>query len=289
MKKIIVLGANGMAGHVITNYLRSQAENYHVISVARTAGIVIPDVLLDVTNFEKLKTLIEDEKPDFVINAIGLLNEVAEKNPDLAVLINSYLPHFLESVTRNTACKIIHISTDCVFSGKKGEYIETDFKDGKGYYAQSKALGEIINDKDVTLRTSIIGPEINPNGIGLFNWFMQQEGVIKGYTNAIWTGITTIELAKIICFIIRPENNNITGLYHLVNDKSISKHDLLYLTKSVFQMDNITIEAFDDYKVDKSLINTRNELLYDIPNYLTMLNEMELWVKTNQIFYQYSY
>ena len=141
-----------MAGHVITNYLRSQTENCQVISVARSKGIITPDVILDVTEFEKLSALIKNERPDFIVNAIGLLNEVAEKNPDLAILINSYLPHFLESVTRNTACKIIHISTDCVFSGKKGGDVETDFKEmvliqnkiggvrfeGKGYVRQSE-------------------------------------------------------------------------------------------------------------------------------------------------------
>ena len=285
MKKILVLGANGMAGHVITNYLRSQQEDYEVIAVARTQSIIIPDVLLDVTDFEKLSNLIKNEKPDFIINAIGLLNEVAEKNPDLAILINSYLPHFLESVTRDTNYKVIHISTDCVFSGKKGGYIETDFKDGQGFYAQSKALGEIINNKDITLRTSIIGPEININGIGLFNWFMHQEGNVKGYTKAIWSGVTTFELAKAIKYVI---DNDIKGLYHIGNNFAINKYDLLDLFKK-YTNKNIELDSVDGLISNKSFIDTRNEFNYQIPSYDIMINEMINLIKNNKYLYsQYS-
>ena len=285
MKKILVLGVNGMAGHVITNYLRSQQEDYEVIAVARTQSIIIPDVLLDVTDFEKLSNLIKNEKPDFIINAIGLLNEVAEKNPDLAILINSYLPHFLESVTRDTNYKVIHISTDCVFSGKKGGYIETDFKDGHGFYAQSKALGEIINNKDITLRTSIIGPEININGIGLFNWFMHQEGNVKGYTKAIWSGVTTFELAKAIKYVI---DNDIKGLYHIGNNFAINKYDLLDLFKK-YTDKNIELDSVDGLISNKSFIDTRNEFNYQIPSYDIMINEMINLIKNNKYLYsQYS-
>lgn len=281
MKKILVLGANGMAGHVITKYLRNQQEGYKVIAVARTQSIITPDVLLDVTDFEKLGTLIKSEKPDFIINAIGLLNEVAEKNPDLAILINSYLPHFLESVTRDTTCKVIHISTDCVFSGKKGGYIETDIKDGQGFYAQSKALGEIINDKDITLRTSIIGPEININGIGLFNWFMRQEGNIKGYTKAIWSGVTTIELAKAIKYVI---NNDIKGLYHISNNLVINKYDLLNLFKK-YTDKSIELDSVDGLIANKSFIDTRKEFNYQIPSYQVMIKEMINLMKNNEDLY----
>lgn len=280
MKKVIILGANGMAGHVITAYFRSLLA-YQVIAVARTQSIISPDVLLDVTDFEQLDLLIKTEKPDYIINAIGILNEVAERKPDLAILINSYLPHFLESITRNTTCKIIHISTDCVFSGKKGGYIETDFKDGKGFYAQSKALGEIVNDKDITLRTSIIGPEINESGIGLFHWFMQQGGTIKGYTKAVWAGVTTMELAKAV---ERAIDQNTVGLYHVTNQQSINKYDLLNIFKK-YTHKIIEISPVDGVVSDKSFIDSRKEFDYQIPTYEVMVKEMIDLMKNNKALY----
>lgn len=173
--KVLILGANGMAGHVITTGFRSDPSNFEVISVARTRSLIKPDILLDVTNFIELENLIKKTNPNFIINCIGLLNKSAEDRPDKAILINSYLPHFLENITQNSISKIIHISTDCVFSGYEGNYTEASPKNGIGFYAQSKALGEVINNKDLTIRTSIIGPEINSNGIGLFHWFSQQK------------------------------------------------------------------------------------------------------------------
>jgi len=113
----------------------------------------------------------------------------------------------------DTAVKIIQISTDCVFSGKDGGYKEDSFRDGDTIYARTKALGEINNNKDLTIRTSIIGPDINEDGIGLFHWFMKQSGTIYGFRNAYWTGVTTIELAKGIEKFIE---YNVTGIYHFV-------------------------------------------------------------------------
>ncbi|MCG3055850.1 sugar nucleotide-binding protein, partial [Escherichia coli] len=135
--------------------------------------------------------------------------------------------------------KLIHISTDCVFLGDKGNYTESDAPDGTSIYAQSKQLGEIISDKHLTVRTSIIGPELKTDGIGLFLWFMKQTGKIKGYKRALWNRVTTIELAKAIEVFIQQD---VTGLYHLATEPKISKFDLLQLMKEVFQKDDVTIE-----------------------------------------------
>ena len=158
MKKIIVLGSNGMAGHIVTLGLRTEIQKYDVIAVARTNSPAKPNILLDMTDFDALANLIKTSKADIIINCIGLLNKNAEDKIDQAILLNSYFPHFLETITKNTTTKVIHISTDCVFSGNKGGYRENDIKNGIGFYAQSKALGEIVNQKDLTIRTSIIGP-----------------------------------------------------------------------------------------------------------------------------------
>ena len=279
-KKVIVLGANGMAGHVITIGLKTELQ-YEVISVARSKSIVNPSVLMDVSDFASLSKLIKNTNADVIINCIGLLNEFAEKNPDQAILLNSYLPHFLESITKNTDTKIIHISTDCVFSGKKGAYVEKSFKDGIGYYAQSKSLGELDNSKDLTFRTSIIGPEINNNGIGLFHWFANQSVTINGYTNVFWTGITTIELLNAIKTAI---SENITGLYHLVNDEKISKFELIELFNEIFDK-KLILNPYNEYRFNKSLINTRTDFSFKVNSYKDMILEMKSWIDENKELY----
>lgn len=279
-KKVIVLGANGMAGHVITTGLMADG-GYKVISVARYKSVVNPSVIMDVSDFDSLSKLIKNTKADVIINCIGLLNTTAEDNSDQAILVNSYLPHFLESQTKNTTTKVIHISTDCVFSGEEGGYTEKSIKNGKGFYAQSKALGELENTKDLTFRTSIIGPELNINGIGLFHWFANQTGTINGYTNAYWTGITTIELLSAIKTAI---SQNLTGLYHLVNGRKISKYNLVNIINEVFQK-KLSINPYDGYKVDKSLINTRSDFSFKVNSYEVMVSDMKNWIESNKELY----
>ncbi len=280
VKKVIVLGANGMAGHVITAGFNAD-DAYEVISVARSKSVVNPTVLIDVSDFDSLAIFIKNSKADIIINCIGLLNKTAEDNVDQAILVNSYLPHFLEAKTRNTNTKVIHVSTDCVFSGEEGGYMEKSFKNGKGFYAQSKSLGELNNSKDLTFRTSIIGPELKSNGIGLFHWFCNQNGIIYGFTNAFWTGITTIELFKAIKISIEED---LTGVYHLVNDYKISKFELITIFNDVFER-KLIVNQSKDYKVDKSLINTRTDFSFKVNSYQKMIEEMKVWIYSNAHLY----
>lgn len=282
VKKILVIGIRGMAGHVIYNYLNKK-ENYNVYGIARNITESEKEFSLDVFDTEKLKHIIADNSFDFVINCIGILNKDAEDNPSKAIWFNSYFPHFLEEITKDTTSKILHISTDCVFNGKKGEYKEDDFKDGEGFYAQSKALGEIINDKDLTIRTSIIGPELNKNGIGLFHWFMNQSGEINGYTSAIWSGVTTFELAKAIEYVIE---NPIKGLVHLTNGIPINKYDLLNIFKEIWNKDEITVNPYNGKVVDKSLVKSER-LNYTVPSYKEMLEGQNQWMAEFSNLYTY--
>ena len=279
--KIIVLGVNGMAGHVIFTGLKQDDKKHEVYGIARTDSIVKPSIMMDVSDFQALGTVINNIQPDIIINCVGVLNKSAEEHPDEAILLNSYLPHFLESVTKDTTSKVIHISTDCVFSGDEGAYTENSFKNGRGFYAQSKALGEIVNHKDLTFRTSIIGPELNLNGIGLFQWFSKQKENIFGYNKAIWTGITTIELLNAIKNVI---DNDLTGLYHLVNEVKISKFELVSLLSKVFETSN-TIISNDEYIVDKSLINTRVDFQFRVKKYDEMIYEMKEWILSHKEYY----
>jgi len=282
LKTILVLGSSGMLGHVVTKYF--EERSYDVYNLSHRIKINERTEIMDVTNFSEFDKYLNKLKVDVIVNCIGILNEDAENNPDKAILLNSYLPRFLEKKYMNTKVKIIQISTDCVFSGKTGNYTEDSFRDGDSIYARTKTLGEINNNKDLTIRTSIIGPDINEDGIGLFHWFMNQKGTIYGFKNAYWTGVTTIELAKGIEKLIK---NDVAGLYHFVPNEKISKYNLLNIIAEIFNR-NITIIPKEDYYVDKSLINTRTDFKYVIPTYREMIEEMKSWIDKNPQLYSYS-
>ncbi len=280
-KKILVLGSTGMAGHMMTTYFEENGT-CDVFNLAHKKKFNERTYLLDVTDFVKFETYLDEEDFDIIINCIGILNQYADASKDKVILINSYLPHFLEEKFRDSPTKIIHISTDCVFSGKTGFYTEKSFRDGDSYYDRTKAIGEIIDYKNLTIRTSIIGPDINYDGIGLFNWFMKSKGKINGYANAIWTGVTTIELAKAVEKAIAKD---ISGLYHLVNGKSINKYELLLLFQDIFSKNDVNIAKYDNEPIDKSLINTRHDFDYKVPDYKVMISEMREWILSHSNFY----
>lgn len=199
IKKILVIGSKGMAGHMIKEYLSQKGYDvYGAFREKEEKNLEANEFYLDAFDKEKLEEILKKVKPDFVINCIGILNQFAENNPDIAIYVNGYFPHYLDRLSEKYGYKLIHITTDYVFSGKKGNYTEDDFRDADSYYGRSKAIGEVNNNRTLTFRTSIIGPDINKDGIGLFNWFMKQEGRIKGYSNVFWSGVTTLELAKAI-------------------------------------------------------------------------------------------
>lgn len=276
MKKILVLGASGMAGHTISLYFKKQ--NYDVTTLTTSPFFIKPNIVLDAFDYLKLKEVVLEGQYDAVINCIGLLNEFANNNPDKAIYLNGFLPHYLSQITKNTKTKIIQMSTDCVFSGEKGSYSEYDFKDGKTMYDQSKAIGELNNSKDLTFRNSIIGPDINPNGIGLFNWFIKQTGDLKGYRKAIWTGVTTLTLAKAMEKAII---DNLTGIYNLVNNETISKYELLKIFNDIFKKGNLKITPDDQVALNKSLMRTRKDFEFVVPSYKDMILEMAEWIKEN--------
>lgn len=277
--KIFVLGDDGMLGHVVKQYFKE--KGYEVKGTSRSNNSDFQfDVMKNINDFEKF---IADFKPEVVINCIGILNKVAEDNKPLAVIANSYLPHYVDEICRNNKIKFIHVSTDCVFDGKKGEYDEDSFKDATSFYGQSKALGEVNNDYNLTLRTSIVGPDKNENGIGLFQWFMNQEKETNGFDKVIWTGVTTIEFAKCMEKAIQ---NNLTGLRHVANNQQIDKYSLLNLFKKHFKKD-IVIKPKSDYVSNKSLVRT-TDFDFEIPSYNQMVKEMSEWVSRHEEFYSES-
>jgi dTDP-4-dehydrorhamnose reductase len=270
---VFILGSTGMAGHMVARYL-SSLKKYSLIDCS-LEKLNENTIVLNVENKDLVKQILEENRPDVVINCIGLLIKESAEKPSLAIYLNSFLPHFLSELGVQLNYKLIHLSTDCVFSGKKGGYLENDLKDGEDHYAKTKALGEVVNEKDLTFRISIIGPELKEKGTGLFHWFMDQKGTINGFTNVFWTGITTLELAKAIDKAIEI---NLSSIYHLVPEEKISKYDLLSLMNEIWGRD-VEILKYDDYKSDKSLINSRKDILYKVPNYREMLTELHEWMK----------
>ncbi|MGJ0490696.1 dTDP-4-dehydrorhamnose reductase family protein [Methylobacter sp.] len=275
MKKVIVLGSAGMAGHIMAEYLQTTGD-YQVFGVAREDGRHV-DKKLDVLDFSGLQAYLSVINPDLVINCIGVLVSKSADDMCTAIQINSYLPHFLARLGKQLDFKLVHISTDCVFSGKDGQYREDSFRDGNDNYARTKALGEVANDHDLTIRTSIIGPELKHNGTGLLDWFFKQQGEIKGYSRAYWSGVTTLELAKVTHEMIK---QGITGLYQLCPSEKISKYELLKLIAKVWDRD-ISILPYEGYAVDKSLVCTRTDFNYPKPEYEAMLVEAREWMDTH--------
>jgi dTDP-4-dehydrorhamnose reductase len=284
MKRVLVLGSTGMLGHQVVIRL-NQNPGVEVYDLSFRTKLRDETIICDVTDFEKLTQIIEQIHPDVIINCIGILIRGSNENPKNSILINAYLPHYLASQADEIGAKLIHVSTDCVFSGKKGRYVESDYRDADDVYGRGKALGEVFSDKHLTLRTSIIGPELKKKGEGLFHWFMSQSGTIKGFTKAIWGGVTTVELAKVIEFSIV---HQVSGLYHVTNEIPISKHDLLELFKSEFEKD-IKIEAFDGKQVDKSLITEYPKILPKIPDYSQMIHEIKLFMDSHEELYSSIY
>ncbi|MBE0650618.1 MAG: SDR family oxidoreductase [Bacteroidales bacterium] len=281
MKKIMILGSAGMLGHMVYFYLKS-LNKYTIVDASFPGKLHSESKLLDVTDDKEVEQYILNEKPDIVINCIGILIQGSESDPSNAIRLNSYLPHRLAKILRQSNGKLIHISTDCVFSGKKGGYTENDFRDADDIYGRSKALGEVINQTDVTLRTSIIGPELHGKGVGLFHWFMQQEGEINGFTQMIWGGVTTLELAKVIDATIE---QNIRGLIHVTNGNPISKYKILLSLKDIFAKKNIIINQVEGKAVDKSLKTIRSDLNFNYRSYNDMFVELYEWMEKNDKLY----
>lgn len=281
MRKVIIFGSRGMIGHVVSSYL-FQVQRYAIFGSVLHENQINSYYPVDVRNLNKVEVYIRKIKPDLIINCIGLLIKESESNIEDAIVINSLLPSFLSRLGHKLKYKLIHMSTDCVFSGKEGNYSEESTLDGNSIYARTKILGEYISSNDLVIRTSVVGPELKTDGSGLFNWFFQQKGEIVGFKNAFWTGVTTLELAKGIDEFIK---QNISGIYHFAPKNKISKFDLLNLFKETWEKTDIQILPKEAYKNDKSLLNSRTDFNYPFKTYREMLLELRDWTQTNRSLY----
>ena len=276
--RILLLDLDGMLSHVIKPCL----ENYGYevfVTTDDPSNDNYYDPEHDIFSIEKQ---IVNIKPDVVVNCIASLIQESENNHPRAILLNSFLPHYLDSLSKKHHFKLIHRSTDCVFEGTTGNYTESSNPDATSFYGKTKALGEVNNQRTLTLRVSIIGPDQNKNGDSLFPWFLRQTGKISGYANVYWTGITTMEFARVINSSIK---NNLSGIYNVSNGEKISKLELLQLFQKYYPIKLIITEN-TDRKSDKSL--TKNSQFdFQIPTYDEMIKNMREWTDSHIELYPY--
>ena len=274
--KILVLGSTGMLGHIVSHYF-SKSDNYKLYSLSRKSNNKINSFQCDVKDLSKLENIIKTIKPAVIINCIGLLITDTEKSIENAKYINSFFPKHLVELSKNYNYKVIHISTDCVFSGTKGLYNEYSIKDAIDGYGITKSEGEIDAPGHLTIRTSIIGPDLKKNGTGLFQWIMNQKGEVKGFDNVKWTGVTTIELSKAIEFAIL---NSIDGIWNLTNESPISKYDLLNMLINAFNLSKVHLVKDFTNTSNKSLTSIR-KINYQVPSYENMIIELKEYFDSN--------
>jgi dTDP-4-dehydrorhamnose reductase len=260
--KVLVLGGEGMLGHKMSQVLSQQFEtyvtmrqpasaysHYGIFDLERTIGRI------DCLHFDSIVKAIGKLKPDVIVNCIGIVKQVIEEYDLIETLtVNSIFPHRLKNLCSLADTRLIHFSTDCVFSGQKGMYKEEDESDAADLYGRSKYLGEVDCDNCLTLRTSIIGRELNTKN-GLLEWFLSNDGgTVKGYSNVIFSGFPTVVLADILAKVIR-DFPNLNGILHISSDQ-ISKFDLLQLIADEYQL-RIKVKPFADYSIDRSLDSNR--------------------------------
>ena len=256
--RVLVLGASGMLGNAMVRVL-SEKEEWEVFGTARSSGVgrffppkvagrLVPGI--DVENHDALIRLFAQLRPDVVVNCIGLVKQLADADdPLLAIPINSLLPHRLAKLCDLAGARLVHMSTDCVFSGRKGGYRESDPSDAEDLYGKSKFLGEVDYPHAITLRTSIIGHELQ-GAHSLIGWFLSQEQQCKGFVKAIYSGLPTVVLARLVRDVIIPQAG-LSGLYHVAS-KPISKYDLLCLVAKTYRK-SIEIIPDSSLVIDRSL------------------------------------
>ena len=261
--RVLVLGASGMLGNAVVKVFATSGEHEVWATIRSHASrrffAESPHLKLitslNVLDEDALLSTFADIRPEVVINCVGVIKQLGNANDPLVVLpINAMLPHRLARLCRLMDARLIHVSTDCVFSGRKGNYVESDLSDAEDLYGKSKFIGELHDDQHaITLRTSIIGHELNSHH-ALVDWFLNQQGKVRGYTRAIFSGLPTFELARVMLDYVLP-HPELYGLYH-VSAAPIAKYDLLGLIAKEYAKE-IEIEAYHDFEIDRSLDSGR--------------------------------
>lgn len=280
--RLLVLGVTGMLGSTLFRYFggRTDLEVFGTVRSDRGKRHfepsrhenIIPGVEAD--DVDSVIAAFARARPNVVVNAVGLIKQLqSSRDPLNALPLNSLFPHRLARLCDATGARLVHVSTDCVFAGTKGNYRESDTPDATDLYGRSKLLGEVDYPHAITLRTSIIGHELD-SANGLIGWFLAQQGQVRGYSRAIFSGVPTVELARIIDCHVLPDAT-LRGLYHVASDP-ISKLNLLRLTATAYHKD-IEIVPDASVAIDRSLNADRfNEATgYRPPAWPDLVNDMK--------------
>ena len=284
--RLLILGGDGMLGHqllqhfdnkyVIKVTLRKKFDYYKIYNLFNSENSLFE---VEASNIENLSNVFSDFKPDFVINCIGIVKQRKEASDAIeSITINALLPHQLTLLCDKYAARLIQISTDCVFTGKNGNYAESDVPDALDLYGRTKLLGEIDSPQAITLRTSIIGLELYRKQ-GLIEWFLSQTGNINGYARAIYSGFTTAELASIIERIFT-QHRELSGIWH-VSSNPISKYELLCNLSKKLNRQDIKIIKDEKFVCDRSLDGSRfmKATDYKPPSWDEMLDVLAQQIK----------
>lgn len=280
--RFLVFGATGMAGHMISLYL--QERGHDVIGFSRRpASFLKQSVEGDAFDRSAVERSIEQAKPDVVVNGIGLLVADCERYHDRAVYLDAYVPHMLAALSERCGARVFQLSTDCVFKGDTGPYSDHSVPDADEFYGKVKALGELRDGHNLTLRQSIVGPDLSGDGIGLLNWFMKQGGTVNGWRHAIWTGLTTLELAKAIGACAA---EGTSGLVNMVPDgPGISKYRLLSLFNDCMRAGEVRVQPDDSFSCDKSLTRTTDACSFVPSPYEDQVRELAVWMREHRALY----
>lgn len=280
--KVLILGVTGMLGHTLfkemsrnnafqiygtTRNLNGLNSHFSIEELSRISDGV------DADNFDSIISVISSVRPDIIINCIGIIKQLPiAKDPLTAITINAQLPHRISSVAQGVGARFIHISTDCVFNGSKGDYREEDNSTATDLYGKTKFLGEVEYPHCITLRTSIIGHELKTE-FSLVDWFLSQEKEVNGYTHAIYSGLSTYEMVNIISNYVIP-NKDLSGIYHVSSDY-ISKYKLLEILKDIYKKD-IVINAYDNFLLDRSMNSDKFKTItgYKPPDWYNIIQKM---------------
>jgi len=263
LRRVLVLGATGMLGNAMLR-LFANSPGHVAFGSARSRGAAfqrLPEQLrakvisgVDVEDQDALAKLVDDVRPDAVINCVGLVKQLSDADdPLVSIPINALLPHRLARLCKFAGARLVHISTDCVFAGTRGMYVESDVPDATDLYGRSKCLGEVSAPHAVTLRTSIIGHELASEH-GLIGWFLSTHGEVRGFTKAVFSGLPTVELARVVRDHVLPAAD-LQGMYHVSADP-ISKYELLRLAAAAYGH-AVDIVPDDQFVIDRSLDSSR--------------------------------
>jgi len=291
--RILILGGDGMLGHQL--YLTLHQQHDVKVTLRQDMYAYQQFNLFDhhnsyagvnVCHLDSVIKVFADFKPDAVINAVGIVKQRKLSNDIVTSLeINAHFPHRLALLCKIAKARLIHISTDCVFSGRRGNYTEEDVSDAEDIYGKSKYLGEVHDKHCITLRSSIIGLELS-HKTGLIEWFLAQKGQIKGFKRAIYSGLTTQEMSRLIERIL-VDDQDISGVWHVASQESVSKYKLLDYLSKLLERDDIIIEPDQEFSCDRSLNGDRFKQMtgYVSPTWQTMLQELAHHIKMRQAQY----